>query len=111
MASEVKEMVAKRYPERLGLLILLDAPWTFRAFWATLSAFLHPTTVNKIKFVQGKDKIASELLELIDEDVLEQCYGGSNMFEYDHEPYFSALVEEDEERGVDPPVVSGKSEL
>jgi len=43
------------YPDRLGVCVLLDAPWLFYGLWKTILPILPTETANKIQFVYSKD--------------------------------------------------------
>ena len=62
------------YPERLGVMCIINAPWYFTAVWKIVSYWLDDRTKSKIRIL-GSDYM-STLLELIDEDQLPPQYGG-----------------------------------
>jgi hypothetical protein len=57
-------MLQNHYPERLGVLILVDAPFLFRAFWKVISPFVDAKTLKKVVFVSGNDKEKRKVLEV-----------------------------------------------
>jgi hypothetical protein len=57
-------MLQNHYPERLGVLILVDAPFLFRAFWKVISPFVDAKTLKKVVFVSGSDKDKRKVLEV-----------------------------------------------
>lgn len=63
------------YPERLGKLYLINAPWGFSTVWSVVKGWLDPVTVKKINILGGSYK--SELLKQIDEENLPKDFGGS----------------------------------
>lgn len=65
------------YPETLGNLILLDAPWIFKGFWKIISPLLDPVTAAKVAFVNRKS-----IQEYIDSDMLPTEFGGTCNYEY-----------------------------
>lgn len=63
------------YPERLGKLYIINAPWGFSTVWSVMSAWLDPVTVNKIKILGSGYK--SELLKQVSPDSLPKQFGGT----------------------------------
>ncbi|KAE8694525.1 YKL091C protein [Hibiscus syriacus] len=68
-------LVQDYYPERLGKLFIVHAPYIFMAAWKIVYPFIDVKTRKKIVFVEKK-KLKSTLLEDIDESQLPQAYGG-----------------------------------
>lgn len=64
------------YPERLGKLFIVNAPYIFMKVWKIVYPFIDNKTKKKIVFVEKK-KVKSTLLEDIDESQLPEIYGGS----------------------------------
>ena len=63
------------YPERLGKLYLINAPWGFSGVWSVVKGFLDPVTVNKIHILGGG--YHSELLGQIPSENLPKQFGGT----------------------------------
>ncbi|KAL5795384.1 hypothetical protein ACOSQ2_000204 [Xanthoceras sorbifolium] len=63
------------YPERLGKLFILHAPYIFMTVWKLVYPFIDNNTKKKIVFVEDK-KLKSTLLEEIDESQIPEIYGG-----------------------------------
>ncbi|KFK29012.1 hypothetical protein AALP_AA7G077400 [Arabis alpina] len=63
------------YPERLGKLYIVHAPYIFMAAWKVVYPFIDSNTKQKIIFVEKKNLTAT-LLEDIDESQLPDIYGG-----------------------------------
>ncbi|PSS07609.1 Phosphatidylinositol/phosphatidylcholine transfer protein [Actinidia chinensis var. chinensis] len=63
------------YPERLGKVFIIHAPYIFMAVWKVIYPFIDNNTKKKIVFVENK-KLRSTLLEDIDESQLPEIYGG-----------------------------------
>ncbi|XP_039032122.1 phosphatidylinositol transfer protein 3-like [Hibiscus syriacus] len=68
-------LVQDYYPERLGKLFIVHAPYIFMAAWKIVYPFIDVKTRNQIVFVENK-KLKSTLLEDIDESQLPETYGG-----------------------------------
>ncbi|KPM36269.1 Sec14 cytosolic factor [Neonectria ditissima] len=62
------------YPERLGKLYLINAPWGFSTVWSMMKGWLDPVTVSKINILGGSYQ--SELLKQIPAENLPKNFGG-----------------------------------
>ena len=62
------------YPERLGKLYIINAPWGFSTVWSVVKGWLDPVTVQKIHILGGGYK--AELLKQIPQDSLPKAFGG-----------------------------------
>ncbi|XP_047156442.1 sec14 cytosolic factor-like [Vigna umbellata] len=63
------------YPERLGKLFIVNAPYIFMKVWQIIYPFIDNKTKKKIVFVD-KNKVKSTLLEDIDESNIPEIFGG-----------------------------------
>lgn len=63
------------YPERLGKLYIINAPWGFSGVFNMVKGFLDPVTVEKIHVLGGKYQ--TELLGQIPAENLPKLFGGS----------------------------------
>lgn len=71
-ASEISQ---NYYPERLGKLYLINAPWGFSSVFSVVKGFLDPVTVQKIHVLgSGYEK---ELLEQVPKENLPKEFGGT----------------------------------
>ncbi|AEO67993.1 27d20494-096a-41b7-aaae-efb0c9e920f8 [Thermothielavioides terrestris] len=62
------------YPERLGKLYLINAPWGFSTVWSVVKGWLDPVTVQKIHVLGSGYK--SELLAQVPAENLPKQFGG-----------------------------------
>lgn len=62
------------YPERLGKLYLINAPWGFSTVWSMMKGWLDPVTVQKIHILGSGYQ--SELLKQVDAESLPKDFGG-----------------------------------
>lgn len=63
------------YPERLGKLYIINAPWGFSAIWSIVKGWLDPVTVKKINILGGS--FQKDLLAQIPAENLPEEYGGT----------------------------------
>lgn len=63
------------YPERLGKLYIINAPWGFSGAFSVIKGFLDPVTVQKIHVLGGGYE--KELLTQIPKENLPKIFGGS----------------------------------
>ncbi|KAK6543180.1 cytosolic factor, phosphatidylinositol/phosphatidylcholine transfer protein [Orbilia ellipsospora] len=63
------------YPERLGKLFIINAPWGFTSVWNIVSGWLDPVTVKKIKVLGTSYK--DDLLRQIASENLPVEFGGT----------------------------------
>ena len=76
----IKAMVSTdsdHYPERLGQLVVINAPSMLAWAWRIIQTFLDNVTKAKVQ-IYGSDKSVwqCKLLEIINEDQIPECYGG-----------------------------------
>jgi len=63
------------YPERLGKLYIINAPWGFSSVFSVVKGFLDPVTVSKIHVLgSGFQK---ELLAQVPKENLPKAFGGT----------------------------------
>lgn len=73
--SQASTLSQNYYPERLGKLYLINAPWGFSTIWSVLKGWIDPVTVQKIKILgSGYQK---ELLSQIPAENLPVEFGGT----------------------------------
>jgi hypothetical protein len=63
------------YPERLGKMYLINAPWGFSTVFSVVKGWLDPVTVEKIHVLGGGYQ--SELLKQIPAENLPTTFGGT----------------------------------
>uniref|UniRef100_A0A6B2LE39 CRAL-TRIO domain-containing protein n=1 Tax=Arcella intermedia TaxID=1963864 RepID=A0A6B2LE39_9EUKA len=63
------------YPEILGHLFIINAPWIFKGMWALISPWIDPVTSKKIHILGGD--YLNTLLKYIDLDQIPKEYGGT----------------------------------
>jgi hypothetical protein len=62
------------YPERLGKLYVINAPWGFSGVWSIIKGWLDPVTVNKVHILGSS--YGKELLDQIPAENLPKLFGG-----------------------------------
>jgi len=73
--SKVSAMSQNYYPERLGRLYVINAPWGFSAIWGAIKGWLDPVTVSKIHILGSGYK--TELLKQVPAENLPAEFGGT----------------------------------
>ena len=77
LVNKISAITQNYYPEQLGTLFIVNAPWTFTAAWSVIKGWLDEKTQSKIKIVSGNPFI--ELKKWIDEDQIPDFLGGTNI--------------------------------
>lgn len=81
------------YPTRVGFIVFLYTGSAFQLLWKVLTPLVSPMTRNKILFVPaGKEK--NELLKRVEEEQLDERYGGQRGFSFVPHEYFGVSEEE-----------------
>lgn len=73
--KKVSAISQNYYPERLGKLYIINAPWGFSGVFNFVKGYLDPVTVSKIHVLNGKYQ--QELLAQIPAENLPKLFGGS----------------------------------
>jgi len=88
---EVLGYLNNHCPERMGKTFFLDPPFLFWVGWKVISPFLSQATLNKVNFIKSSSRTDQrnfpEIFEVIDEDVLEEEFGGKNKKSFDCDDY------------------------
>ena len=64
------------YPETLGKMLVINAPWLCTTTWNIVKGWLDARTVNKIEILSPQESMA-RLRDFIDEDQIPVQYGGT----------------------------------
>jgi len=96
--------VLDHYPEKLGVVYLVETHALFRCFWKIARNFIDEKTRRKVEFVTGKTE-RPRFFKHFDADQLEKCFGGNNQYKYDHAKYMQALLEEEAFRAENNPFI------
>jgi hypothetical protein len=73
--KQASAMSQNYYPERLGRLYLINAPWGFSTAFSIIKGWLDPVTVGKIHVLGGGYQ--SELLSQVPAENLPKIFGGT----------------------------------
>jgi len=65
------------YPETLGTMLVINAPYLISSVWGMIKGWLDPRTVTKIEIISSTEASMKRLKELIDSDHLPRRYGGT----------------------------------
>eukprot|EP01026_Neomeris_dumetosa_P016848 TRINITY_DN16432_c0_g1_i1.p1 TRINITY_DN16432_c0_g1~~TRINITY_DN16432_c0_g1_i1.p1 ORF type:complete len:492 (+),score=55.57 TRINITY_DN16432_c0_g1_i1:112-1587(+) len=76
--KEITKIDQDNYPESLGKVFIINAPFVFKAVWAFIQPLLNPRTRGKIE-LNGKNYLPS-LLEYVDVDSIPQYLGGTSNY-------------------------------
>ncbi len=86
------------YPERLGYMFIINAPFIFRPLWAMIKPWLDPNTANKIQVLGSNYQDA--LKAKIPEDQIPLEYGGTAKYRLPGRPDdWSDIEDDDHENG------------
>jgi hypothetical protein len=86
VARKVLTILQHHYVETLGRALVVNLPTILSFFYKGIAPFLDPVTRDKMRF-------NPDLFELIPREHLDADFGGEYRFEFDHEAYWSQLIE------------------
>lgn len=106
-AKELLSILQNHYPERLGALVIYDAPFVFRAFWKIIYPFIDKKTQKKVTFLSGTREPGGQIHNFVNEwfdaselAKLEKYFGGTMETPFDADAYMAQLtIEESREAG------------
>jgi hypothetical protein len=85
----VLNILQDHYPERLGLALVINVPFLVNAFFKLILPFVDPATRLKIRF--NPDVIQEGIFK--PDMIMKQWWDGDQDFVYEHDKYWSVLVE------------------
>ena len=85
--KETTGILQNHYPERLGAMLMFDAPTFFTGLYRMVRPFIDPITREKIFFVKRGEALPEA--DLLDKDALPKEYGGNVELKFDIKEYFS----------------------
>jgi hypothetical protein len=65
MCAGVIGVVGQHYPERLGLLLVVNTPRIFMPVWRGINLLLDPSTRQKVKLVSGREETRTILADVL----------------------------------------------
>lgn len=74
---EISTLDQAHYPERMGLIVVINAPYTLSACWALISAWIHPVSREKVRILSGEAYWRPLLASLFELDQIPPEYGGT----------------------------------
>jgi hypothetical protein len=80
MLDHIKHLIALDnicYPELLGKMFIINAPWVATSVWMMIRSWLDPRTQDKIELLGSGPKMHARLLEFISPENLPTKYGGT----------------------------------
>eukprot|EP01098_Paradermamoeba_levis_P011061 TRINITY_DN4698_c0_g1_i1.p1 TRINITY_DN4698_c0_g1~~TRINITY_DN4698_c0_g1_i1.p1 ORF type:complete len:348 (+),score=83.74 TRINITY_DN4698_c0_g1_i1:92-1045(+) len=86
---ELLSILQNHFPERLGCVMVFDAPFVFKTFWNVVSPFVDPNTKKKFFFVNrsNKKEMRQLLSEYFDLKGFEKHFGGESDYVFTKEKY------------------------
>ena len=86
VARKVLTILQYHYVETLGRAIVVNLPMILSFFYKGIAPFLDPVTRDKMRF-------NPDLFELVPREHLDADFGGDYRFQFDHEAYWSQLIQ------------------
>lgn len=74
LLKTVAGITSDNYPENMGTMFVVNAPFLFYGIWSVIKGFLDERTTNKVKIIGSSYQ--KELLLMIDADKLPDFLGG-----------------------------------
>ncbi|KAJ3208917.1 cytosolic factor, phosphatidylinositol/phosphatidylcholine transfer protein [Clydaea vesicula] len=74
IVNDMSKISQDNYPETMGILFIINAPFLFTSIWYVIKGWLDEQTVKKIHLLGSSYK--DKLLELVDPENLPEAYGG-----------------------------------
>jgi hypothetical protein len=78
LVKQASRVAAAHYPERAGLVFVVNVPRWFHLIWKALRPIVPENTLKKIFILRGQDDILSHLIKHIPVENIPQEYGGSS---------------------------------
>jgi hypothetical protein len=75
----IKKMVSAdniHFSERMGQMLLVNAPWSFSTLWMLLYPMLDPITTAKIQIISSRSAWEKKLFEIVDQSLVPREFGG-----------------------------------
>lgn len=86
LVKQASRVAAEHYPERAGLVFVVNVPRWFNLIWNVVRPIVPESTLKKIFILRGKDAILSHLAEHIPMEHIPQEYGGSSRIRLGQSP-------------------------
>lgn len=74
LLQQAAKLTGDNYPENMGNMYVVNAPFVFSACWSVVKGFLDERTTQKIKIIGGS--FQKPLLEMVDAANLPKFLGG-----------------------------------
>jgi len=99
LVQKASKIQQNNYPDQLGMLYIVNSPWSFTAVWSIVKGWLDEKTRAKIHIVGGKP--IKHLINYIDEDSIPDFLGGKNdtPLMNDHGPWNDYEIVDGAKRG------------
>lgn len=77
---EASAFASAHYPERAGVVLVINVPYWFKMVWNVVSKWVDEVTLKKIFILRGKDEILQTLSDKIPMENIPPEYGGLSSF-------------------------------
>lgn len=78
LVKKAAKVSAEHYPERAGLVFIVNVPKWFKLIWKVVLPLVPESTVKKIFVLRGRDEIVSNLSQHIPMENIPAEYGGAS---------------------------------
>ena len=79
--QQASEFASAHYPERAGIVLVVNVPYWFKMVWNVVSKWVDEVTLKKIFILRGKEEIFSALSDKIPVENIPKAYGGESPYE------------------------------
>lgn len=73
---EASAFASANYPERAGIVLVINVPYWFKIVWNVVSKWVDEVTLQKIFILRGKDEVIRTLADKIPMENIPSHYGG-----------------------------------
>mmetsp|Transcript_41436 Transcript_41436/g.82984 ORF Transcript_41436/g.82984 Transcript_41436/m.82984 type:complete len:285 (-) Transcript_41436:172-1026(-) len=81
-ANAVSQLTTAHYPERMGKVLIINAPYVFGACWQVAKGWLNERILSKIGIYAGPDQWRPEVAAVMELELLPEELGGKTKLSY-----------------------------
>jgi len=78
--KEASAFASAHYPERAGVVLVINVPYYFKVVWNVVSKWVDERTLKKIFVLRSKDEVIKTLAEKIPFENIPPEYGGGSPY-------------------------------